>query len=664
MDPTDHELLQAAIGGDASAFAELVRRSLPAGAYGNLPDVEFVEPCLGAVSGLATPLPSQEFTGDGGLLQPQPSEATIRKVAPPVFDLADGITFEEPHTVPPIAIEPPPICEPVSEPNSQAWLLRRRPHLVLTMTLLVSLAVGSGWLFGLGGSWFDLVFAASDRDQQVASEVADSIVNKDPSGDNSSIAKSIDGGHINGEPQVGVDDGSPAHMDVPGPIMAAKRGPQDFPRVIRGSVEEESPIIQDNPPLPTGPLLIKISNGNLMYGRDAQWAEEPGAWMVPREPDASEAGNDARLVRLTHGEARLVLDNGLSVGMEAPAAFRFVSSNRLSLIEGHFLIESKEPAAPIDFTVETDSFEMAIQNAAAFFVNSSPEFGTGIEMLHGEARLTPQSGLGQAETVSKDGFYAGHFLPTKAAADSKPRAAALMQRDGNFIGQIMAFQTPLQISSVEVFGATLQTVVKRMREAPADFDRDWSDVVSRLEKLKATNRKRPGLQHEINFAGDLLPAFPELQAKLGRGIRANGLFDGGLIRHFAGQLNINGQLVNLDNLEELTRIQQELADELSQLQDQRKQMRGNRNRRNPVDPDFTQQVLIQQILQIEMILGMAQGVPVGAGVIPQNGAGPFMAPEPVVAMFTGLGTPAGAQDREAIIASLKKRLAGAFGSGE
>lgn len=655
--------------------------TLPAGVYGNLSDAEFVERCLGAVSGLATPLQGQELRAEEGLQQMQPSEPTHPSVAPPVFDLVDGITFEELNAVPPIAIEPPPVCETVLQRNSQSWLVRRLPHLALALTLLVSLAVGSWWLFGRGGRSSDSAFAevggaksgevlaGNDRDKQGADAAnradADQLVNADPSGVDDSLAKPVEGGQIDQPREMGVDDRVPAKMDAPGQMMAAKRGPEDFPRVIRGSVEEEPNFIKDTEPLPAGRQLTKIPNGQLVHGRDAQWQAEPGAWMVPSEPDAGTVGNDVSLVRLTRGEAQLVLDNGLLVGMEAPATFRFVSSNKLSLVEGHYLIESRGPAAPMDFTVETDSFEMALDNAADFFVTTTPEFGTGVEMLDGEARLTPRSGLGQPERVSKEGIYVGHFLPTVDAADSRPEAAALMQRDGKFVGQITVFQMPLQISSAEVFGVTLQTVVKRMREAPENFDRDWGDVVSRLDQLKATNRKRPGLLHEVQFAGDLLPAVPELQVKLGRGIPTNGLFNGEMIRQFAGQLNVNGEVVNLDNMAELRKIQEQLMDELNQLRVERQQMHGKRGFRNPADPDFlAQQLVIQQMQQIDMLMRMAQGIQAGMGNFAINGAGPPLAPEPVVAMFTGLSTPEGAQDREAIIASLRQRLADAFESDE
>ncbi|MBL8890895.1 MAG: hypothetical protein JNL67_13020 [Planctomycetaceae bacterium] len=660
--------------------------SLPETAFGNLTEAEFVDRCLGAVNGLVVPQPGPVCLEADENLARHRGALNMLAVSPPVFDLDEGITFEEPLAAPPVAVQPPPICESPADRPPSFYLVRRLPHLVAAMTLLLSMVLGAWWLFRNDGNGSDSVLAGAgnavgdDRSGSGEPNPQDAMhansgdanpgdanpgLQADLGRDDHSIAKWIDGGPIEPPRQMGTDAGGPVRADEPGPIMAMKRGPEDFPRVIRGSVEEEPNFIKDTAPIPAGPQLTKIPNGQLMSGRDAQWQAEPGAWMIPVEPDDDAAENNARLVRLVLGEAQLILDNGLSIGMEAPAAFQFVSANKLNLVEGHFLIESKDLAAPIDFTVATDSFELALKNSTVFFVSTSREFGTGLEVLHGAAQLTPRSGLGLTETLSQDGLYAGQFLPPGIGEDSRPGAAALVHRDGQFIGQIVALQIPMQTSSVEVFGPTLQTAVRRMREAPADFERDWGEVVSRLEALKATNRNRPGLNREIQFAGDLLPTFPELWAKLGRGLAASGPFNDELIRQFAGQLNLNGEVVNLDNLEELARIKQELAAELQQLQAQREQRRGNRNRRNLADPDFmAQQMLIQQLQQIEMFIRMVQGLQLGVGNIAPNGVAPALAFEPVVATFTRLGSPEGVQDREAIVTSLRTRLADAFESDE
>jgi len=59
--------------------------------------------------------------------------------------------------------------------------------------------------------------------------------------------------------------------------------------------------------------------------------------------------------------------------------------------------------------------------------------------------------------------------------------------------------------------------------------------------------------------------------------------------------------------------------------------------------------------QIEMILRLAQGFQLNLGNPP--GMGPqLIAPEPVMAPFTGLFTPEGQQDRAALVEKLERAL--------
>ncbi|MDP1562890.1 MAG: hypothetical protein Q8M16_16045 [Pirellulaceae bacterium] len=654
-----------------------VLSSLPERSFGRLNDAQFVERCLEAV-GQATPLgmasgakgPQQTETCD-------PAKITANLGGPPLFDLDDGITFVEPSAIPPVAVEPPPVCQSdTASPAPTRNSVSRWASKVALAAAVMLMAVGTWWyadaqrLMGGANDWAATVLTGEPSLQKPPVEDLragaganaadlDRLGNPNPVGlEDVANADDLPRQPMVGDAAVEVDP-LLAEDQVPEP----KPEPNRFPQVIRGAPEEEPNFIKDaGEEILAGPLHTKLAVGQLVAGRDALWEAEPEAWGIQPERNGRMADRDARFVRLTRGEAQLVLNNGLKVGLQAPAAFQFVSPTKLRLIDGMFLVEPSAAGAPLDWTIATDCFDVAPSTPARFFVTTSAEFGTGVEVLDGEARLMPQSGLGEPVLLNRDGYFGGHFLPAADATSAKPGAAALAHRDGSFSGRIVAFRAPLQISSSEVFGATLQTIVQRMREAPVDFERDWRNVLERLDQLKANKRNRPGLRHEVRFSGDLLPAFPELQADLGRGIPLpKGPFDMDQIRQFAGQLNINGQLINLDNLGELRKIQQDLANDLNQLRQQQEQMQRNRNRRNAMDPDLmAQQMMIQQMQQIEMILKMAQGF---QGQLPGQlpgqvlGEGGAVAPtEPVVASFTTLITPEGQQDRAAMVDQLQRTL--------
>jgi hypothetical protein len=621
-----HQLLLDHFSTQPTLLAVLA--TLPDRSFGSLTDRSFVARCVGIIS-------------------------------PPVFEGDGGITFAEPHSVPPVAIEPPPFCEPTLVAVEQSWIKQNRRGFILAVLVTMVMLAAGGW-------WFS-------NSPLVTESPALSVLNQ-LTGVPAHVQPSDD--HLAGVPLTGVplDDAPLADEEPPplepaiaqavppaveqNPIVRAEPDLNRFPQVIRGAVDQEPNFIKDtDEAVHVGPQQTKLPVGQLIAGGDAQWQAEPNAWGLPPQPASDHAANDARTVRLMRGEAQIVFDCGLRVGMQAPAAIQFVSPTKLRLIAGNFLVEPASDDAALDWSVATDCFDIAPVTASRFFVTTSAQFGSGVEILQGEGRLTPHARLGEPTSLSQAGFFAGHFLPTADAATKRPGAAALARRDGTFLGRIVAFQSPLLISSSEVFGATLPIIVKRMREAPANFSRDWSHVLDRLEKLKTNNRNRPKLRHEVQFSGDLLPAFPELQTDLGRGIPApQGPFDVEQIRQIAGQLNLNGQLINLDNMDELRNIQQELANELRQLRAQQEQMRGNRNRRNAMDPDFmAQQMIIQQMQQIEMILRLAQGFQQNLGNPP--GMGPqLIAPEPVMAPFTGLFTPEGQQDRAALVEKLERAL--------
>jgi hypothetical protein len=154
----------------------------------------------------------------------------------------------------------------------------------------------------------------------------------------------------------------------------------------------------------------------------------------------------------------------------------------------------------------------------------------------------------------------------------------------------------------------------------------------------------------------LLPAFPDLFTNLGRGIPApNGPFDVMQIQMFAGQMNVNGQLIDLNNLDKLRTVQQELTDELVRAQQDPR--RGNRNRRNMADPEaMALQLMLQQLQQIEMILKTAQGFQNNIHGLPMDGEFQPIPREPVVAPFFSLLTPEGAEDRKALIQDFEQAL--------
>lgn len=647
-----------------------VLASLPVRSFGRLNDAQFVERCLEAV-GQATQMPMAS-----GAVGPQPLEScvpasTIANLGgPPAFDLDDGITFVEPSAIPPIAVEPPPVCQTDAVSAKPTWNSANRwVSKVALAAAVILMAVGTWW-FANGQRWM-----GGPTDWAENRPTGEPSIRKTPVENRGAAAGAAELDRLDNPNPVGLENVANADdvalprqplvgdaaVDVD-PMLAEdpnhdpKFEPNRFPQVIRGAPEDEPNFIKDTgEEILAGPLHTKLAVGQLVAGRDALWEAEPEAWGIQPERN----GRAARSIRLTRGEAQLVLDNGLKVGLQAPAAFQFVSPTKLRLIDGMFLVEPSTDGAPLDWTIATDCFDVAPATPARFFVTTSAEFGTGVEVLDGEARLLPQSGLGEPVLLNRDGYFGGHFLPAADATSTKPGAAALAHRDGSFAGRIVAFKAPLMISSSDVFGATLQTIVQRMREAPVDFERDWRHVLGRLEQLKANQRNRPGLRHEVRFSGDLLPAFPELQADLGRGIPLpKGPFDLDQIRQIAGQLNLNGQLINLNDLGELREIQRGLADDLQQLRQQQEQMQRNRNRRNAMDPDLmAQQLMIQQMQQIEMILKMAQGF---QGQLPGQlpGAGAPVAPtEPVVASFTNLVSPEGQQDRAAMVDQLQRSLA-------
>ncbi len=644
-----------------------VLSSLPERSFGKLNDAQFVARCLEAV-GSATPALMANHTKSRQLEVKDAPAVLLSDSTPPVFDLNNGITFEEPNSIPPIAVEPPPVCQ--TEPATAVPVRSTANRWVLILSIATTAlltATGTWWV--LQGPTYMADATASPEDDRGALPARPQGQNDDPAArgvepfDQARILNPVDrdGAEADGnevaqprQPRIGeaAADGGPM-------LAAADPNRERFPQVIRGAAEEEPNFIKDGgEEIPVGPLHAKLPVGQLVAGRDAVWEAEPEAWGTPAEENGNAAAS-GRSIRLTQGAAQLVLDNGLKVGMQAPAAFQFVSPTRLRLIDGMFLVEPTSADAPLDWMIETDCFDVTPATPARFFVTTSADFGTGVEVLEGAGRLTPRPGLGEPVSLGSDGFFSGHFLPADAGAGTKPGAAALAHRDGSFLGRIVAFQTPLLISSSEVFGATLQIIVQRLREAPANFETDWSHVVKQLEQLNAKKRNRPGLRHEVLYSGDLLPAFPELQADLGRGIPLpKGPLDMDQIRQFAGQININGQLFNLDNMNELQKIQQELANDLTKLRAQQEQMQGNRGRRNAADPDFmAQQLLIQQMQQIEMILRMAQGFQNGnlPGMLP--GAAPPVAPaEPVVASFANLLTPEGQQDRAAMVEQLQRVL--------
>lgn len=313
-----------------------VLSTLPERSFGRLADRLFVDRCVGSIS-------------------------------PPIFNGDGGVTFEEPNSVPPVAIEPPPVCEPARVSVQQSWLAQYRRGLVLAVLAATLMMMAAGrW-------WFSGEPTLSENSAPFVSNPLTGPPLTGPLLDGVPLDDvRLDGVRLDGEESLPLQ---PAilHAVLPAveqnPIVRAEPDLNRFPQVIRGSIDPEPNFIKDtDDAVQVGPQRLKLPIGQWIAGGDARWQAEPNAWGLPPQSEADPVANDARTVRLTRGEAQIVFDCGLRVGMQAPAAIQFVAPTKLRLIEGNFLVEPAADDAPLDWSVSTDCFDIAPVTASRFFV--------------------------------------------------------------------------------------------------------------------------------------------------------------------------------------------------------------------------------------------------------------------------------------------------------
>jgi hypothetical protein len=596
---------------------------------------------------------------------------------PPHFEVAPEITFMECGVAPPIVVEPPPVCRELEMANRSVG---RRFHTRWRVATALGGLLGLAGLIGAwslpGGSVGLSGRGAADQAkwaQNAGVGPADNMaISREPSAD-ALADRTKAGARLEAEPPMAADGHVPNPLPHPlagpardpvdravagEPVDAHLQPPQRLPSPPQEAVvahaqdaaEAEVPnFIKDVGPLPTEPLVSKIPVGRLISSPDARWRAPPDGWSPGKTP-----------ILLEEGVAQVHFDCGLILSVQGPASFRIAAPSQVELIDGLYQAETAPAGEPGAWTLTTPAIHCASDGRARLVVNTSRDFGTGIEVRDGQVRVSPAWDSQRPVTLDATEFNRGRFLATTQPRGDYPNAAAWANDAGDFVGRITAFDTGLALSAPRVFAETMQTVARRLREAPDGMVGDWRRVVNALERLQANPQPIPPLEHPVKESGDLLPAFPDLQRELAKGLpSAKGALpllvpgNGGMV----GQINVNGQNVDLENLEDLAAIRRELAEELNQVRARRPGPQRRRGRLPPTAPDFAlEQMLTAQLRQLEMIdqiLSKFQDNPLILGLPEPMGPGATLTLDPVVASFAALTSDEGKRERDAAVLSFE-----------
>ncbi len=575
--------------------------------------------------------------------------------SPPSFELLNEITFIEPDAVPPIAIVPPPVCHQ----SDLADFSQRRPFsfgrllvrtgswLAVIAVLLLALLGGSSLYFPQGNAtWLALLHRNRVPDQvgaDASGPQAQQPIAQQP------IIEPLDENAAVQDPQQ-VEAEAEIHEGLP--EIAGANPPRirepEFPVIMRGRDEEEPNFIKDDLEMPAAPVLTNLPFGQVLASPDAQWHNQPTAWAANQPP-----------VRLQRGEARLTLQCGLTIGFRAPASLQFRSPTDIKLLNGDFWMESAPDDDPPAWSIETAAIKLQPQSSMQLLVSESSDLGTQVEVMTGQAQLVPWERRSDGVSLSSEGLAFCHAFPALANQAKYPAAIAAAGAN-SFSATLLVHDTRLKFSAPQVFSDTLETVTRRLREAPDGLADNWRSVVNKLERLKVAGRHRPGINHAIKESGDLLPAFTELRRELaqGLGVGIGGPLDNQAMREFAGQININGRNVDLNNIDEVRKFQREVMEEMRAITARN---RAGRRPRNPADPDvMVDQMLEMQQRQLQVMADIMDRFgrdAMALGPLADNAAA---AADPVLDSFRGLMTAEGQQKRvdrrEALLQALRAGL--------
>jgi len=606
------------------------------------------------------------------------TDATAQTNTPPQPDAAIRS-----NTPPPVIIEPPPVCaewqigpESTAQRDSRwnAWLT-----VVTTLAFLGAAVAGWGFWAGLGQPETTVSFSERAGEGNSPVNPLGKVGHPESQPVGPPIAWSVADGAAEPGRQPGADllvgertaNPVPNAAPVPGTeqgLGGGLRPPQaTAPPLMDLSADqrEHEPVapnfIKDDSPWPGQPRISEIPLGRLVSSPDARWRSTPDnltpdgwaqdGWVPGKTPILLEAG-----------VAQIQMDCGLILSLRGPASFRFVSPRQVELIDGLFQAETSPEHPDAEWALQSSAVVCTGESATRVFVNTSAEFGMGLELRRGNLYVaTPLAGK-EVIQLSATGFNRGRFMPFPHPQGHYPGALAWANEAGDFFGQVCAFDTVLPITSPAVFAGTMDTVARRLREAPNGLASDWRSVVRKLNRLQETDQPRPVLDHKVQESGDWLPAYPDLQRELAKGLQGNGL---ALINPgnpgFLGKVDVNGRIIELGNLEDLRVIRQELQEQLDQAKSlPRPGNRRPRGRVSPAAPDFfLEQMLAAQLRQlefIEQILGNLPDNPLILGLPEPVGAERSLTLDPVVASFVGLTSAEGKLERDARLISFENDL--------
>lgn len=652
----------------AARDGDLVLAALPAPRWGELSDPQFVAACRAASSAEAAAVVGVEKNLGG----------------PPPLDSETAVGVVELPGAPPVAVEPPPrVLSPglagEGRGRRSKWL---EPWALVGLTGGVGLVVVLGVLLSFFGqnTTPGLAEAAGAGEAQgapLAGELQALGPGVPAAAGDARPAAAGDALAAGAGPDFAAEP--PRELVLEDPFKRVGEPPQDQGQDLAA---DPANLIKDAGPVAAGPQSSEFGWGRLITSPDAQWQVDPVAALGR---DSATWQREGIELRLTQGQAGLELAEGWSVRFQGPVQLRLRraavggragagagpgKSVEVELLDGWFQVQVPEGAAtPAELVLAAEATAQ-VSLGSDVWLQASPDFGTCIEVVAGGARLVTGPKPWEVVELQAADRYLAQVLPASFGDRATPVAIAAVHQNGDFVGRLVHDQEPLHTSQPLIFERVFQVLLRRLREAPEQIDRDWRTVVEQLGVAERAGRGNDEVPETL-YSGDRLPEYPELQRLLMRGLVIPQGGPGQMVRLgnvVGGRVVVNGREFDLGDAEKVNRARQELEVEVNQARNARVNQRVNQrgNRRGfdrPFDPDaMVEQMMDHQMRQLEVMADLVNQFAGDAAVVglaealPGGGEDLAMSLDPVVHRFSQLTAATGKQDRAAVREHLLRAL--------
>ncbi|MEZ6094457.1 MAG: FecR family protein [Pirellulaceae bacterium] len=250
------------------------------------------------------------------------------------------------------------------------------------------------------------------------------------------------------------------------------------------------------------------------------------------------------IVRLFAGSVELTFDEGAVVKVQGPIEFRPLSTGQLELRRGRLL--ASVPHEAIGFTVSTPTSRI-VDLGTEFEVAVNDAGESDVQVLKGEVEVAPIAAAGgndQKWRLLPDDFNRAFFYALPQTQGPSPVSTSLQGQGGQFHGFVSLDGKTAEFTSVEAFENVRHRAESELVRSQANALRQWSEFVDSMQHNMQGSMELNGQEMQFNNLQDVI----RLQGGLLEKLQIDGNTSSN--SSFSGTINVNGKVMTFKNREE------------------------------------------------------------------------------------------------------------------